>query len=282
MAKKKKRKKRKKNSRELPKNALVAAPITEPKGLEVQYRKELNKLGRALIRAVNTQLLPYLKSSQQEYVIDQVGGELSRIFASLNAQFTGGFTAAFATTTANQAVDKLDLQNRDKFNDSIASITGIDLGSIIQVEGLEDILQLSKKDNEILIKSLPQEYLKDVEIIVNKGITRGATYSTIAKEITAKVGSANSKLAGRIKTIARNEMQTINSKLNLRRSESLGITKGVYRTSEDERVRKCHEEINGVIYELAEGAWSPTCQKYIQPGITDINCRCRYSPIIEV
>ena len=125
------------------------------------------------------------------------------------------------------------------------------------------------------------EYLKQVETIVNNGLTSGARYRTIENEITALVGSANSKLAGRIKTIARNEVQTINSQMTLRRSENLGITEGIYRTSKDERVRACHKELDGVKFRLKQGAWSKTCQKYIQPGITDINCRCSYSPIIS-
>lgn len=215
-------------------------------------------------------------------MIDQLGDDLERIFASLNSQFIGGFTTAFATTAANQAVERLDKITKENFNSSIESITGVDLGNIIQVEGLEDLLQLSKKNNKTLIESLPEEYLKEVETIVVNGVTSGARYSTIAKQITASAGSANSHLAGRIKTIARNEMQTMTARLNLRRSESLGITKGIYRTSQDESVRPCHRELQGQIYKLAKGAWSPTCQKFIQPGITDINCRCRYSPIIEV
>ena len=70
-----------------------------------------------------------------------------------------------------------------------------------------------------------------------------------------------------------NEVQTINSQITLRRSQSLGITEGIFRTSEDEKVRTCHDELNGVKYLLKKGAWSKTCQKFIQPGITDINCR---------
>ena len=137
---------------------------------------------------------------------------------------------------------------------------------------MEDLFTLSKNKNKILITSLPEEYLKQVETIVNNGVVSGARYRTIEKEIISKTG-ANSKLAGRIKTIAMNEVQTINSQITLRRSESLGIKKGIFRTSKDERVRACHKELDGIEFVIAKGAWSKTCQKFIQPGITDINCR---------
>ena len=79
-----------------------------------------------------------------------------------------------------------------------------------------------------------------------------------------------------------NEVQTINAQMNQKRNASLGIKEGIFRTSEDEKVRPCHKELNGVRYELSKGAWSKTCGRWIIPGVTDINCRCSFSPVIEV
>ena len=109
-------------------------------------------------------------------------------------------------------------------------------------------------------------------------------HAVIVYEGTRSLSRAIIEIArqNRIKTIARNEVQTINAQISLRRSESLGIKKGIYLTSGDERVRPCHKELDGVEYDLSKGAWSKKCQKYIQPGITDINCRCSFRPVIEV
>lgn len=256
-------------------------PIKSQKGIERQYQKQLNKLGKLLILEVRAQVLNFLKAQQSSYVMDGFGDQLGVIFRKLNGTFTGTATASFAETTASQMVQKVGKANKNKFDRVVAQAVGVDLGSVIASEGLEDFVAVNVNKNVSLIKSLPEEYLKHVETIVNNGVASGARYSTIEKEIISKMG-ANSKLANRIKTIARNEVQTINSQLTLRRSESLGITKGIYRSSKDERVRKSHAELDGVEYELKKGAWSKTAQKFIQPGITDINCRCSYSPIIEV
>lgn len=310
----------------------IAAPVKSQKGIEIRYRKQMNKLGKALIIAIREQVLEYLKVNQSSYVVDSlstvageklkfisnkfsfddgykfwdeyfeytdgflrdsrkkieqfyfkdgIGDQLGVIFKRLNGLFTGSATASFAQVSASQMVEKVGTANKNKFDRTVARATGVDLGSIITSEGLEDFRALSVNKNVSLIKSLPEEYLKQVETIVNNGVVSGARFQTIAKEITAKTG-ANSKLANRIKTIARNEVQTINSQITLRRSESLGIKKGIFRTSRDERVRKCHDELDGDEFIIAKGAWSKSCQKFIQPGITDINCRCSYSPIIEV
>ena len=256
-------------------------PIKSQKGIERQYQKQLNKLGKALALGVREQVLNYLKAQQSSYVMDGFGDQLGVIFKKLNSIFTGAATASFAETTASQMVQKVGAASKNRFNRAVTRATGVDLGSVIATEGLEDFTAVSINKNVSLIKSLPEEYLKQVETIVNNGVVSGARYSTIEKEIISKTG-ANSKLANRIKTIARNEVQTINSQIILRRSESLGITKGIYKSSKDERVRKSHAELDGVEFELKKGAWSKTDQKFIQPGITDINCRCTYSPIIKV
>ena len=234
------------------------------------------------MKAVNKSVLPFLKNTQKEYVVDGIGSDINVIFRRLNSMFTGTATMGFSKNTAAQMVARVGATNKRRFEKSVERVTGVDLGGVIRSEGLEDFVELSISKNVSLISSLPEEYLKQVETIVNNGVINGERYSSIAKKINAKVGSANAKLANRIKTIARNEVQTINSQISLRRSNNLGIKKGIYMTSDDERVRKCHKELDGVEYDLSKGAWSKTCNKFIQPGITDINCRCSFRPVIEV
>ena len=238
----------------------------------------MNKLGRELIKSINNELLPFLKSTEENYIVDNIGNMLDNIFRRLNIKFTGTVILGFSKQLANSMVTKINQNNKKKFEQSV----GVDFGDVIRSERLDDFISLSINKNVSLIKSLPEQYLKDVEVIVNNGVMNGEHYSEIAKKITAKVGSANSKLKNRIKTIARNEVQTINAQISLRRSEALGIKKGIYLTSGDERVRPCHKELDGVEYDLSKGAWSKKCQKFIQPGITDINCRCSFRPVIEV
>lgn len=250
----------------------IATPIKPLKGQELRYRRELNKLGRLLVKAVKEDVLIFLKTQEVTYVMDGVGSQLGAIFNKLNAKFLGVLSAGFAENTATQMVTKTTRINKEKFDKSIFKATGVSLSSVIQVEGLGDFVETSVNRNVSLIKSLPEEYLKNVETLVTNGVASGARYSTIAKEIVGIKG-VNSKLAGRIKTIAMNELQTINSQLTLRRSDALGIKKGIYRTSDDEKVRPSHKELDGDEYVLSKGAFSSIANKFIQPGITDINCR---------
>lgn len=232
-----------------------------------------------MIQSVKEQLIPFLKVNESQYVADGVSSQLGIIFNKLNRIFTGSITLGFSKTTAQKMVYKVSKSNEERFNKSLENVTGINLGGIIQSEKLEDFIEVSVNKNVSLIKSLPEEYFKQIETIVTNGIVNGERYNTIAKKIAE---TTKSKVTGRIKTIARNEVSTLNSQLTLRRSEALGITRGIFQTSDDERVRPCHAELDGVEFRLSRGAWSKKCQKWIIPGVTDINCRCSYSPIIEV
>jgi len=267
----------------------IAAPVKSLKGLERQYTKELNKLGKLLITAVREELLPYLKANQSSYVADGIGDQIGVIFRKLNSHFMVTLVPMFAETTSEKMITKAAANNKARLSRSVSRAVGVDLGQVIEAEGLEDFIALSINKNTSLIRSLPEEYLKQVETIVNNGVINGARYFTIAKEITSKTG-ANSKLANRIKTIARNEISTINAQITKRRSEALGIKKGIWRTSEDERVRgnpsgkypnaiPSHYKLNNKEFDLAKGM--KVNGEYIFPGVP-INCRCSYSPVIEV
>jgi len=260
----------------------TAAPVKSQKGIERTYQKGLTRLARTLVTRVKQEILPYLKAQQVSYTLDSLGDDLIKKFNRLNAEFSGLLVSEYAEELAQTVVMKTFKANKSKFDRTLQRVPGVDVGSAIRAEGLEDFTALSIKKNVNLIKTLPEQYLSQVETIVTNGVSSGLRYSEIEKQIVAKTGSAGASLGGRVKTIARNEIQTINAQLTLRRTNGLGVKLGIYRTSEDEVVRPCHRELNGVEYGLAEGAWSKTCGKFIQPGITDINCRCSFSPIIEV
>jgi len=264
------------------KTKIIIPPTKTTKSQELMYQKELMKLGRSMSGAVRVELLPFLYANKKGYTIDSFSTQLNLIMKKLNQYFSGIVSLGFAQTTATQMVEKLNDQNKQKFDGAIVKATGVDYGSVIQEENLQDFIDLNINKNISLIENMPDEYLKQIEIVVNNGVASGQRYSEIANQITSRVGSVNSKLSNRIKLIARNETQTIAAQINVRRSAALGIKKGIFLTSDDERVRTCHAELNHKEFDLKKGAWSKTCKKFIQPGITDINCRCGYASVLEI
>ena len=91
----------------------------------------------------------------------------------------------------------------------------------------------------------------------------------------------------RIKTIARNEISTINANLNNARAESAGITKAIWQTSGDERVRgvnpkdsQDHESLDGKEFDIKVGLRDPRSGEMVTPG-SAINCRCQAIYIVD-
>jgi SPP1 gp7 family putative phage head morphogenesis protein len=267
----------------------IVSAITPSITMQNEYQRALMQLGRAMAQKVRKNLLPMLKAQQGQYApdtsllyaADGISDDISSFFDEFHQTFTGTIGTGWGRQTAENMVNGLENLNAKKFNDNIERVTGVNLGEVLQVEGLEDFKNTMINKNASLIKTLPEQYISQVETIVSNGTTSGARYSEIVKQIVSETG-ANAKLVGRIKTIARNEISTITAQLTKKRSEQLGIKKAIYQTSKDKNVRTSHKKLDRVEFKLAVGAWSQIAKKYIIPGITDINCRCTYKPIIEL
>ena len=250
------------------------------KPIEQSYVKELNKsVGKVLINLVKTHLLPFLKENEANYTKDSDAEKLAEIAKAMELPFAGTFSQSIAEKTVNAVAEK----NAARFNEAIPfdKLQGINLARMISNEKLDDFVKLSIAQNSTLIKSIPSQFLNEVQGIVYNSYTQGLRYSEIEKKLIGMVGSAGSKLAGRIKTIARTETQKINSQLTKIRSQALGIKKGIWQSSKDERVRASHAKLNGVEFDLEEGAWSDIEKKFLFPGM-EINCRCSYKPVIDL
>ena len=149
---------------------------------------------------------------------------------------------------------------------------GVDLQSIVQNEGIEDILIATTRDNVGLIKSIPDEYFKKIENIVFSNTVQGSTSGSMIKQIQKVNGST----AKRAKLIARDQSSKLNSALSQARQQNLGIEEYVWRTSGDERVRDNHKSKNGKTFR-----WDSPPKDTGHPG-QDIQCRCVAQPIIKL
>jgi SPP1 gp7 family putative phage head morphogenesis protein len=108
-------------------------------------------------------------------------------------------------------------------------------------------------------------------------MTLGSSYDEILKEF-----KKDSKVkVNHAKFIARNQVANFNSISSKIRAQNLGITKAIWRTAHDERVRQCHKVRDGKEYDLSEGLYSSCDGKKLHVG-TDYNCRCIAEYVIEV
>lgn len=219
---------------------------------------------------VNTQIIPLLRELQPEYVNDAYARTLEEAFDRLRRAYIG--IDRNAKIVASSFVNNTSDTNKRRFYSSIEEAVGVNLQQVIRNENLEDILIAKTRENVSLIKSIPEEYFKKIETIVFTGTTQNNSAGSMIKQIM-ETGKSTTK---RAKLIARDQTSKLNSALNQQRQRNLGIEEYIWRTANDDRVRRSHASNNGKVFR-----WDTPPESTGYPG-QDIQCRCVAQPIIKI
>ena len=245
-------------------------PVRNPKGPEVKYRKWLQSIAKRLKTDINEQLIPVLKRLQPEYVNDAYARTLEQVFENLRRNYIDiGRNAAIVSSGFTEDVNQV---NKQRFYKAMENAVGINLSTVLQNEGLEDIMYATTRENVALIKTIPEEYFKRLETVVFTGTTQGRNATSMIDQIV-KIGGVTER---RAKLIARDQTSKLNSALNQQRSQNLGVEEYIWRTAGDERVRDTHKSKNGKTFR-----WDDPPKDTGHPG-QDIQCRCVAQAIIKV
>jgi len=135
--------------------------------------------------------------------------------------------------------------------------------------------------NYDLIKSLSNQYIKQVNDLTEKAIVNGWTSGQLMKEITAMGATITGP---RARLIARDQIGKLNGSITQARMEEVGLEMYEWSTSADERVRSSHRPMDGLLCQWndssvysADGGktWipRPSGATRSHPGY-DIQCRC--------
>lgn len=131
-------------------------------------------------------------------------------------------------------------------------------------------IQKARDANVQYMRNAARTYADDVAEIMNDPATWGKRVEDIAKDIQERSGVSESKA----ELIARDQTLKLNGAINKTRQENAGVTKYIWNTSHDERVRESHRELDGQTF-----SWSDPPEPG-HPG-EDIQCRCIAIPIFD-
>lgn len=127
-----------------------------------------------------------------------------------------------------------------------------------------------------LIKSIPQQYLKDVESKVWVNVMKGADMHALSVDLRKTYGVTRDRAA----IIARDQTNKAKATIEKTRREELGITEAYWQHSAGGKVpRATHVAMSGKRYRISEGMYDSAVGKYILPGELP-NCRCTSKAII--
>lgn len=207
---------------------------------------------------------------EPEYRKDSFASTLEEAFKNLRNLYSD--IEPRASVISSQFVSSSNTVNRNRFYNAMEEAIGVNVSSIIQNEGIEDILKASTRENVSLIKSIPDEFFKQIEGVVYRGTTQGLKGSSLIREIR-RIGNVTTKRAN---LIARDQSSKLNSNLNQQRQQNLGVEEYIWRISDDHRVRESHRKNRNKVFR-----WDSPPPETGHPG-HDIQCRCIAEPIINI
>lgn len=234
---------------------------------QIQYNRKLQQIVKLVRADVDAEIVPVIKQQAPEYVqdawTDVIAAALRRLLARWTSPFAQRQAEQIAADFVRTAADD-NMRRQKSF--------GIDLyGGNDQ---LQDYLQAAAFQNAQLIKSIPAQYLEQVQNIVMGNMRQGMRPSYIEQALVKQFGISTR----RAKLIARDQHAKIQGEMNRIRQVNSGINYFKWTTSHDERVRHSHVEVA-----KRDVGYGPGVFRWDDLPVVDgvptfpgqpINCRC--------
>lgn len=255
----------------------ILRPVRPSIAIEAEYRRRLN----ALIEEMSASVLYWLQAEyrKQEPRIAQdesPADALRRSIRELSKRWLRKFDDMADKLAAHFA------QSVEKRSSGALKKILKDGGWTVEFKmtpAMRDIVDATVHANVSLIKSIPAQYLDQVEGIVMRGVQNGRDLGQVSKDLQERLGVTKRRAA----LISRDQNNKATAAFNRARQTELGITEAVWVHSHlDREPRPTHLKAgrDQVRYKIAEGWYDPAEGRHIQPGEL-INCKCTSRPVIK-
>jgi SPP1 gp7 family putative phage head morphogenesis protein len=264
------------------------APLRHNAGVESRYVLALTALTAQMTAQVKREVIRLFKSdaATAHYAMDAAGpgpganiGAQARILVnSLNQRFNALF-AKKAGDLATQMVDGVEAASKTNLHASLKELTGgLSLKTSAMPKTLRAIYSASVQENVSLIKSIPQEYLQDVQGAVMRSITTGNGLQDLIPALEDYEGITHR----RAKNIALDQTRKAYNVINRERMTDIGVKKFQWIHSGGGAVpRPDHVEMDGEIFSFDNlPVIDPRTGERGIPGQA-INCRCTMAPVFD-
>lgn len=240
-------------------------------GVRSEYRAELNRLLRSARNEVLAEVAAYWQKPQpvaMDGAFDVLGRAIDALLGrwatslgdlpqKIARKFVGQTAASLdrnLSSTLKKSGFTVDLQMTEYTREAVRGAVGMNVG---------------------LIKSIPGEYLADVQKMVWESVEGGFDLATL----TDNLDHAYHISRNRCKLIARDQANKAHAVMEQARRKELGIKKAIWRHSAAAKEpRKSHVEANGKEFEVDKGMYLDG--KWVLPG-EPINCGCTSRAVIE-
>lgn len=256
----------------------IKAPKS-PRGIENEFTEIMDFMIRQMGERFKNQVLNKIQVATVDKFADAQSGNFAAILLRLSKVAKRSLLKQFSNgrleSISQQVLAKLDKKSKKEFYERVAGKTGIDVTSLIAKEGMKSTTNALVAETAQWIQTLRDDTFQKFTNNTLFAMSQGESLDTIVKQFDDIVIERKNHA----KFLARNQVQNYNSITTKIRAQNLGITKAIWETADDDRVRPSHADREGKEFDLAEGLYSSIDGLHLLPG-TDYNCRCTYTMII--
>lgn len=220
-----------------------------PVTLERDYFKQIMRAINPAFMLIREELIPRLQEIRDLFLnntqldgmrLDSTYSELiTKIMKSIKAGSAILVTDLVIRDIADKNANAISTFNKYQVSKQMTSVLGVN--PIVSEPYLEPLVKSFTERNVALIKTIPDQYLNQVETTLRTGVEAGKNTATLTKEIQERFNITKN----RAKVIARDQVSKFNSSLTKVRQQEAGVSEYIWRTSGDERVRPSHRTKDG-------------------------------------
>lgn len=253
--------------------------------LQLWYKNELKKLVAKMTSEVKHEVVKLFKRfpSKPEITFDDSIGSQARILMNKLMDKFESLFALESKTLADEMMSQTLTTSTNNLKNSLKQLTnGLSIKTDVVPAELRDVIAADIADNVALIKSIPQQYLKDVNGAVMRSISSGAGMYDLLPQIE-KYDNITKR---RAEIIALDQTRKAYTSVNKAKLEHQGITKFEWvHSGGGQTPRESHIKIDGQIFSFAnveneQAALGVPKNDRGLPGYP-VNCRCTLIPVEE-
>ena len=263
-------------------------PVRPSHKNELWYRAELHKLVKYMRKRVQEHLLPTLKGlwpgpqatdGAPLVATDSPGEASARAAVKATAREFGGIQRLADRLSFGAAVRNLD-EVDERLAKAIEASVSVNVRPFLaQNPRIRDATHAAVRTNVDLIKSIPDQYFDKITDAVERNWAGGGRWENLVDRIE-EIGDVTENRAA---LIARDQTSKMTGAFNQIRQTDLGIEKYIWETSEDERVRDSHAEVDGQEFRWDEpGPVAGSVAGEPCHPQEDISCRCVGRPVFDL
>lgn len=258
---------------------LEGSPLKPNVSIQKRTVRRAEALTNKMVKEVEKELKVLFKKDSPSYFAEDASiASQSRIL--LNALIEK-YTKVFATIGVDiidDMVREVNTYTKSSVEASLKKIVGKNTINIKDLSAeTKEILKASASEAASYIKSIPQQYFKDVQGYVYRSITSGEGL----KDLVPNLQKLSGQTKRRTRLIALDQTKKVTASLNKARLQQNGIQKGIWKHSGGSlNPRRSHQEMDGKVFNLSEGLYDYEVKRKVQPAELPY-CNCYMVPVVE-